>query len=64
MVYMILRDMGIPFQSAQSWVIYQTGIRLIFSNQSVDILGLLAQICGKATELEDLSKRPGKSSFF
>ena len=41
-----------------------TGIGLIFSNQNVDILGLLAQICGKETELEDLGKRSGKSSLF
>ena len=61
---LILRDMETLFQSAQSWAIYQKGIGLIFPNWNVDILGLLVQICGNATELGDVDESPGKSSLF
>ena len=53
-----------PFQSAQSWAIYGKGIKLLFVNQNVDILRLLVQICGNATELGAFGKSPGKSSLF
>ena len=44
--------------------IYRKGIELTFPNQNMDILGLLVEIYGNATEVADVGKSPGKSSLF